>query len=807
MKGFKVFNVLVIVAMMLAFLPGSGAVKAQAPGVSSTNVPTGAYVPGQVVVKFSGTKTLGGYAATASGLAGHVGASALKVGADGTALLQGSTSADMNALVASVKSQPGVVYAEPNYIYRIPISQDNAPTNSQVLNSQYVLRQSKSVAANKKEATQTTKVAISDLKAMKSVQGGKITATYPNDPYLWNNMGWSAVGADIVSSNTTASAGVCEIDTGVDYNHPDLKGRITKGYDFVNGDSDPMDDNGHGTHVAGIMTAVANNKIGIAGASTAKVVAVKALGAQGWGTSYDIAQAINFCANRTDIKVITMSLGGSASQAIYNALAYAINSKGKLVTAAAGNSDTDDTTDAYPAAFTVASAEGPALSNGLMAVAASGQWETYTDDGNTYNYLDYDCQASYSNYGSWVSIIGPGTDIYSTTPYNTPFYLNYYEGVAPQYDSLSGTSMATPFVAAAAARDWGYHSAYSNNAVLNDLVNKVAETAYGDGSCWPAENDGTPIVNVAAVLDRGSLHGYIDNAVTGLPLVNAQMQIYQGTKLMGSGVISTNDDDYTEIINLPTGFGYSAKVNMSGYTNGSQPAFQATYNDEVSGGWSNYMGWAVVPPKSGNFDVTTGFWWWSRDGYADLTSIDGVNTNMWLPSVPNPLDSGQPAPFIVGPKGNDFGYLEGDPDGAMSAFPFARYNFYGESEDITISKRLAHSPLVANSALPYYPGTYDIQVNDWNETIDYNGGGHNIPLMGAYYVPFVYIWKDGSIKLFVWLNGGYPVNAYDACNAHWWDAATITSSTTGAVTYTAVNGCDPVQPYSASTSGGVKVTK
>jgi subtilisin family serine protease len=798
MKGFKVFNVLVILAMMLAFLPGSGIAKAQSSTFSGPGVPSGDFIPGQVVVKLSGTKTLSGYAMAASGLAGHVRASALKVGTDGTALLQGDTNADMSALVASVKSQPGVVYAEPNYIYRIPVTQDNAPANSQVENSQYVVRQSKDHTTNK--------VAISDLKALKSVRNGKITATYPNDPNLWNNWGWSFVGADIVSSNTTASAGICEIDTGVDYNHPDLKGRITKGYDFANGDADPMDDNGHGTHVAGIMTAVANNAIGIAGASTAKIVAVKALKAQGWGTSYDIAAAINYCANRTDVKVITMSLGGSESQMIYNALSYAINSKGKLVTAAAGNDDTDVTTNAFPAAFTVVTDYGPNLSNGLMAVAASGAWETSGSDTT----LDYYCKADYSNYGSWVTIIGPGTNILSTTPYSTPFYLNYYEGVAPQYDDLSGTSMATPFVAAAAARRWGYKSTETNANIRNDLVTDYTYYANGDGTCWPVENNETPIVSVATLLDRGAAYGYVENAIAGIPLPNAQIQAYLGTALQGSGSVPSATSAYTEIINLPDTYPYTFKVNMSGYTNGPQPAFQHASTYVVYGGYWNGIGIAAIPPKSANFDVVTG--WWENQRYVNQPSLFDLDMNVWLPSVPNPLDSGQPSSFIVGMEGNAFGYLENDPSGTLNAFPFATLDREGgymddmPFEDVTILARQAHSPLAANSALPYYPGTYDIQVTDYGQTIDHdnNSSTPEIPLMGVYLQPYVYIWKDGTVKLFVAQNGGYQVNAGDACNSAWWDAATITSSTTGAVTYTAKDVCNAVQAYSAGGTGTIK---
>ncbi len=122
-----------------------------------------------------------------------------------------------------------------------------------------------------------------------------------------------------------------------------------------------------------------------------------------------------------------------------------------------------------------------------------------------------------------------------------------------------------------------------------------------------------------------------------------------------------------------------------------------------------------------------------------------LDLNLWLPNTPNPLDITQPANFIVGPEGNTFGYLENDPDGTLNGFPFALYDREGGYMDwlpivsITIMKRLAHAPLAANPALPYYPGNYFIGVTDYG-IMD----GSDTVLYNAY--PFVYIWKDGIMK-------------------------------------------------------------
>ena len=134
--------------------------------------------------------------------------------------------------------------------------------------------------------------------------------------------------------------------------------------------------------MAGIIAAASENSLGIAGVSTGNVVAVRAMDAQGIGTNFDIAAAIAYCANRTDVGVINLSLGSPApSQAIEDALLYAttptnrtvpsgayINyaGKGKLVVAAAGNNNSNQ--KIYPAAY----ADDARFTNRVLSVGASG---------------------------------------------------------------------------------------------------------------------------------------------------------------------------------------------------------------------------------------------------------------------------------------------------------------------------------------------------------------------------------------------------------------------------------------------------
>src|SRR4030067_1284106 len=169
------------------------------------------------------------------------------------------------------------------------------------------------------------------------------------DPLIHFQWGYYDIGANYISAPpSTSGVLVAVIDTGVDYNPPDLIGKVTKGKDFVNLDPDPMDDYGHGTHVSGVIAAKANNAYGMVGVSwNAKILAIKALAASGYGNTWDIYQAILAAANNSAVKVINMSLGGGYSLSEELAVRYAVLTKGKLLVASAGNDNTDG--PSYPA--------------------------------------------------------------------------------------------------------------------------------------------------------------------------------------------------------------------------------------------------------------------------------------------------------------------------------------------------------------------------------------------------------------------------------------------------------------------------
>ncbi len=201
------------------------------------------------------------------------------------------------------------------------------------------------------------------------------------------------------------------LDTGLNLDHPEFAGRIAAGYDFVNNDATPMDDNGHGTHTAGIAAAGLNNNLGMAGiCPECRLMPVKVLNQNNAGTWSGVAKGVLHAADH-GAHVINLSLGATvSSQTLENAIAYA-ETKGAVVVAAAGNMGVER--EFFPAA----------LPN-VLAVSATNA----TDE-----------RWNLSNYGTFIDVAAPGYNIFSTYHDQT----NYYSG----YTYMSGTSMAAPYVA------------------------------------------------------------------------------------------------------------------------------------------------------------------------------------------------------------------------------------------------------------------------------------------------------------------------------------------------------------------------
>lgn len=349
--------------------------------------------------------------------------------------------ADLQKTIDALKKLPGVAYAEPNW-----------------------------------------RVSIDDL---------TVQSTIPNDPQfgdLWglDNTGQlgGTVDADIDAPEAwdisigSSNVVVGVIDTGVDYNHPDLQGNIwtnpgevagngldddgngyiddLHGYDFVNNDGDPMDDNFHGTHVSGTIGASGDNGVGVTGVNwNVQIMGLKFLDSAGNGSTADAVAALNYAAlmrgRGVNILLTNNSWGGGGfSQALEDAIS-ANAAAGMLFVAAAGNGGSDgvgddnDVTPNFPSNYAV---------DNVLAVAALNR-----NDG----------LAGFSNFGlNTVDLGAPGVTIWSTGPNNTYFTLN-------------GTSMATPHVAGVAALAWSVNPSAGYQQVRDAILDGVDPVTALDG--------------------------------------------------------------------------------------------------------------------------------------------------------------------------------------------------------------------------------------------------------------------------------------------------------------------------------------
>lgn len=293
---------------------------------------------------------------------------------------------------------------------------------------------------------------------------------FPNDPsfqYLWgmNNYAKHDIDAPEAWKTWTGEIGagitLAVIDTGIDYNHPDLKGQVwvnpyeipgngidddNNGYiddihgaDFANEDGDPMDDNMHGTHCSGTIAGIGNNGIGVAGVAWrgVRLMGLKFLTSTGSGKTSDSIKAIDY-AMANGAKIASNSWGGGGSNSALRVAIERAEAAGLLFIAAAGNSaSNNDEEPQYPSNYEV---------DNIIAVAST------TVGGDL---------SSFSCYGEkTVDVAAPGSNIYSTVP-------------GGSYQMLSGTSMATPHVAGLAALVWTYRPQLSMHQVKQIILSSV----------------------------------------------------------------------------------------------------------------------------------------------------------------------------------------------------------------------------------------------------------------------------------------------------------------------------------------------
>jgi thermitase len=398
-------------------------------------------------------------------------------------------SGDESAASARYSRNPNVLYAEPNYIRSIPTPSAHG-VGSEVVPSDYYFTEQWALD-NTGQRFYCIPWITGELCLYSGTPDADIDA-----PEAW-----------AIFKGTNAVT-VAVIDSGVDYTHPDLAPNYAGGDDFIFGDGDPMDDHGHGTHVAGTIAALMDNPTGtpaesegvVGVAPNARFLAYKVCRSDGTCDDFAIQQAIARAIS-DGANIINMSLGESAySQSLDDAVQDAWNA-GLVIVAGAGN---DGTTDLfYPAAL-----------NNVISVAA------FDEDHR---------RPSFSNYGSWVDISAPGNLIMSTYP-TAECGTSTTPGDTGCYTWNTGTSMATPHVSGAAALVWSRSDVTSNSQVVDILLNSADGKGVASGrlDSW-------------TIHGGLNLHDAVSYGLTNLP------------PLADAGADQTvpdNDHDGTELVTL-----------------------------------------------------------------------------------------------------------------------------------------------------------------------------------------------------------------------------------------------------------------
>lgn len=411
------------------------------------------------------------------------------------------------AIDVAADPNSGLPAVYPNIVYKINDGWNTAET----VETETAEEKEVQIIDKTEEEAEETETEISGIEL--PCEDEQLYATAPNDAYFadqWHHDTMNTVEA----WNATKGKGVtvAVIDTGIDYEHPDLKGNYAGSYSTIGGDG--RDDNGHGTHCAGIIAATANNGVGVSGmAPEAKIYAVKVLNARGSGSTADITQGVIHATSKK-VDVISMSLGGVCWDALFQKAIDQATNQGIVVVAAAGNESVSQ--KSYPAAY-----------NNVIAVAAT----------DYYDELTY-----FSNYGKWVDIAAPGYNILATLPTNFKLKDTTYVGTGTGYGYMSGTSMACPVVAGTVALMLGNCDDGLRNRDDKTEVSTITKTLinscdpYGAYAYWANDpNRWYPLADAEACTYA------VDDSEVAMP------DIYFSTTPSNKNVVLAGADQYFEL--------------------------------------------------------------------------------------------------------------------------------------------------------------------------------------------------------------------------------------------------------------------
>ena len=500
----------------------------------------------------------------------------------------------------------------------------------------------------------------------------------PNDPSFGSQWAYSKIqavaGWSIYPSAyaTTGGATLAIVDTGVQASHPDLAGRVQtgSGATCLSGTciaGPATDDNGHGTHVAGIAGATTNNATGVAGTSyESPIVPVKVLNSTGSGTYASVASGILWAAQH-GARVMNLSLGGpSYSQTLCDAVATATNTYKVLVVAAAGNSNSS--APSYPAACP-----------GAVGVAAT--------DSN-------DARASFSNYGSPdVFVAAPGVGVLST----------YLGGT---YATLSGTSMATPFVTGLAALIVGQNSASTPTTIKQRLAqtsDKIGGVTYGAdpyGTCtgctW-SSSFGYGRINVYRALSAGA----------PAPAPNFAISASPSTASVTAGGTAT----YTVSIARTNGFSSAVSLGVSGLPGGASATFSP--NPATSSSTLTVTTSATTPAATSTLTITGTSGALTHTTTVQLTVQATTTPDFSLSASPTsqPVDLGNSVSYSISITG--LGGFSGAVTLAASGLPSAT------SGSFSVNPASGSSTLKISTSVMAPTGTYTITITGTSGTLSH----------------------------------------------------------------------------------------
>ena len=481
--------------------------------------------------------------------------------------------------------------------------------------------------------------------------------TIPNDPQYGALYGMPQIRANLAWDEHTGDQDfvIAIIDTGLDYNHQDITGNAwtnpgeiqgngqdddgngyvddIHGYDFSNNDSDPYDDNSHGTHCGGTIGGQGNNGVGVVGVNwNCRLVGVKFLSGGGSGSTEGAIAAVQYCA-ANQFKVSNNSWGGGGfSQSLYDGIQNAGDQFGHVFVAAAGNSGSNGAS--YPAAYDCTN---------IISVAASDSNEN---------------RASFSQYHiSEVDLAAPGVDVVSTVPGNG-------------YDSYSGTSMATPHVAGGVGLVYSVMGDSSAEEIIDLILSTVRPVSAWNGltatggildvnaalegsflgprfeltSTVPAELDPNTTLDVTATLDPredvitpGSVQLYYRNtlggwsstemAMGGLGTYSATVPAYDCDQ--ASGFFLSCQGETAGTVTLPSGgssnpYMYTIGNNIVAYDDKGETNGKWTVtSDAADGGWNR-----GIPINCNRGDPTADYDGSGSCWLTDNSSADGCNSDV-----------------------------------------------------------------------------------------------------------------------------------------------------------------------------------